>query len=435
MKITALITFAVFIFALSPSSFAGSSQAGERASALTQLRSLSGSPESLPDIAVPESNTPVAAVIPVERARDMGIRIGIFEPGPLDAITDVKGVRVGHVTLKSGDGKLVPGEGPVRTGVTAIIPADGNVWESRLRAGSFVLNGNGEGTGLMYIQETGSLETPIALTNTLSVADVQKGLLEWLLKQNPGIGIAEDTALPVVFECDDSSLNDIQGFHVKPEHAIEALDMSSAGPVAEGAVGAGTGMITYEFKGGIGTASRKVPEIGAMVGVLVNANHGDRRTLRIGGAAVGEEITDLLPLMHEDGSIVVIVATDAPLDPRQLSRLAKRAFLGVARTGAVAHHGSGDIALAFSTANRVPRDSDKPTIPGEFLSDDWIDGIFEATADAAEEAVINALLGAETTVGRDGNTAYALPHDRLKEILKRTGVTKSSRFASPLIAY
>lgn len=357
-----------------------------------------------------------------ERARDLGIIIGSFEPGKHNAITDVAGVRVGHVTLNEGSGDLEPGEGPIRAGVTAVIPADGDIWYEKLPAGGFVLNGNGEATGLMWIKEQGALESPIVLTNTLSVSDAHRGLVDWMIRLHDDIGVDDDTVVPVVLECDDSALNDIQGRHVKPEHVLEALDDASGGPVTEGSVGAGTGMMAYEFKGGIGTASRVVSlESGDdyTVGVLVNANHGERHTLRILGEPVGKKIDDLKPQFRRDGSIIVIVATDAPLDSRQLSRLAKRAMLGLARTGGIAHHGSGDVAIAFSTANRIPHYPDEPLFEMTLLSDSWINGLFEATADAGEEAIINALLAAETVVGRDGNTAHALPLDRLKAILRK----------------
>jgi D-aminopeptidase len=355
-----------------------------------------------------------------ERARDLGLAFGRYQPGANNAITDVAGVRVGHVTLNHGSGQLRPGHGPVRTGVTAIIPADGDVWLRKLMAGSFILNGNGEATGLMWLQESGTLETPIALTSTLSVSDVHRGLVDWMIKQHPDIGVTDDVVVPMVLECDDSALNDVQGRHVKPAHVLEALERAASGPVAEGSVGAGTGMMAYDFKGGVGTSSRVLDEEdgGYTLGVLINANHGERHTLRIGGHAVGEAITDLQPQMTEDGSIVVIVATDAPLLSRQLNRLAKRAMLGVARTGAIAHHWSGDLAIAFSTANRVEHYPDEPLMKLTVLSDAWLDDLFEAAADATEEAVVNALLAAETMEGRDGNTAYGLPHDRLKALLK-----------------
>lgn len=353
------------------------------------------------------------------RSRGLGIVIGRYPCGKNNAITDIKGVRVGQVTVWSGEGRLKPGKGPVRTGVTVIIPADGDLWRSKLAAGRFVLNGNGEAMGLMWLAESGVLETPVAFTNTLSVGVVQKALVDIMLETHPAIGIGDDTLTPVVMECDDSTLNDIRGQHIKAAHVRAALAAAASGPVAEGAVGAGTGMVTYEFKGGIGTASRVVPGKagGYSVGVLVNSNHGKRHLLRVGGAPVGAKITDLMPKERKDGSITVAVATDAPLDARQLSRLARRAMLGVCRTGAVAAHGSGDVAVAFSTANRIPHKPKRPVLRISQFSDFHVDPLFEAVADAAEEAVINSMLAARTVVGRDGNTVYALPHDRLKTIL------------------
>jgi D-aminopeptidase len=358
-----------------------------------------------------------------ERARDLGIKIGRFEPGPKNAVTDVDGVRVGQVTLSSGDGKLVPGKGPVRTGVTVILPVADDVWMRKVAAGSFVLNGNGEVTGLMWLQESGLLETPIALTNTLSVGSVQKGLVDWMLATHPKVGITDDTLTPVVAECDDSTLNDIRGQHVKPEHVTEAIKKASSGPVEEGAVGAGTGMMTYEFKGGIGTSSRLVPIEGHTykLGILLNANHGRRHVFRVLGAPVGQEIPDLLPKEYQEGSIIIVIATDAPLDGRQLSRLSKRVMLGIARTGAIASHGSGDVAIAFSTTNRIPHYPKTPLYDVKAFSDFFVTDLFEAAADAAEEALLNAMLAARTVVGRDGNTVYALPHDRLKAVLKKYG--------------
>ncbi len=356
-----------------------------------------------------------------ERARDLGINIGQFEAGKFNAITDVPFVRVGHTTVKFSDGKLVPGKGPARTGVTVIIPIDGDLWKSKINAGSFVLNGNGEATGLMWVEESGIIETPIALTNTLNVGKVQTALVKWMIKNNPLIGIADDTLTPIVFECDDSTLNDIQGMHVNEEHVFSAIKNAKGGPVEEGSVGAGTGMIAYEFKGGIGTSSRMLPKEkgGYTIGVLVNANHGRRKNLRILGHEVGKDLYDVVPRAYQEGSIILIVATDAPLDSRQLKRLSKRVMLGLARTGAIAQHGSGDVALSFSTANRVPHYPDKPEYTIRVLSDFYIDPIFEAAADAAEEAVINSLLAAKDMVGRDSKKVYALPHDKLKEILKK----------------
>ncbi len=354
-----------------------------------------------------------------KRLRDFGIRIGSFEPGPFNAITDVAGVCVGHVTLERGAGKLSIGAGPVRTGVTAIIPAAGDLWNQKLAAGSFVLNGTGEAAGLMWVQESGILENPILFTNTLSVSAAHVGLLQWMLDRYPALGITDDTPTPMVLECDDSTLNDSRGMHVKPDHVTEALGNATSGPVAEGTVGAGTGMMTYDFKGGIGTSSRRLV-MGDRVytlGVILNSNHGRRRNLRIKGHAVGEMISDLMPTRGQEGSITVVVATDAPCDARQLSRLAKRAMLGVARTGGIAYHGSGDIAVAFSTANRIAHYPDQAEYSLRAISDFWMNDLFEAAADATEEAVLNAMLAAKTVVGRDGNTAHALPHDRLEKIL------------------
>lgn len=355
------------------------------------------------------------------RARDLGIVIGRHPAGRRNAITDVRGVRVGHTTLVRGHGRLVPGKGPVRTGVTVVIPAAGDVWKSKLMAGGFVLNGNGEAAGLMWVLESGVLETPIALTNTLSVGTVQKSLVDWMLRSHPRIGVDDDTLSPVVLECDDGGLNDIRGQHVEPAHVFAALRAARGGPVAEGGVGAGTGMMTYEFKGGIGTSSRRLSrrQGGYTVGVLLNANNGKRHLLRVKGACVGEAVTDLRPGKPQEGSIVVVVATDAPLDSRQLCRLARRAMLGVARTGAAAAHGSGDVAVAFATANRIPHYPKRPTYRARLLSDFHIDPLFEAAADAAEESVLNAMLAAKTVTGRDGNTVFALPQDRLLRLLRR----------------
>lgn len=355
------------------------------------------------------------------RSADLGIRIGHYAAGPLDAITDVAGVRVGHRTISKGDG-----EHALRTGVTAVFPAEGDLWNQKVYAGSFILNGNGEAAGLMWVQESGILETPVALTNTLSVGPVQEGLVRWMLDKHPKVGTSDDTLTPVVFECDDSGLSDIRALAVRPEDALAALAAASTGTVVEGGVGAGTGMTSYQFKGGIGTASRVLSKEqgGWTVGVLVNANHGQRRTLRVAGAPVGEDIADLMPKYYEDGSIVVLVATDAPLESRQLSRLAKRAMLGVARTGAVAYHGSGDVALSWSTANRLPHYPKEGVLTVKVLSDFHLDELFEAAAEAAEEAVLNTLLAGKTTVGRNGNTVHALPQDRLLESLKRHRVLK-----------
>lgn len=372
------------------------------------------------------------------RARALGLKLGQLQPGPLNAITDVPGVKVGQVTLMRGDGPLQPGQGPVRTGVTVIIPRD-DVWRKKVPAGAFVLNGTGEMTGLAWVTESGFLEYPIALTNTLNVPRVANGVISWMLRHYPGIGITDDTLTPVVAECDDGRLNDIQGRHVSEADVMQALDEASSGPVTEGTVGAGTGMISYGFKGGIGTASRRLPDAngGFTVGVLVNANHGRRPELTMGGVPVGQRYeaepaqSNLRPTQsgespyltregiagNAEGSIIVVIATDAPLDSRQLTRLGKRAALGLARTGSTARHGSGDFMLAFSTGNVIPHYPAEPTFSLTHLADTHLNPLITATVEATEEAVLNALTGATTVVGRDGFRAEAISIPRLKALL------------------
>ena len=365
---------------------------------------------------------------PRQRIRDMGVVIGQYQPGPLNAITDVAGVRVGHTTLISGEGKLVPGQGPVRTGVTVVIPRD-DVWHKKVPAGFFVLNGTGEMTGLSWVAESGFLEYPIALTNTLNIPRVENGIMSWMIRQYPAIGIEDDTLTPVVAECDDGRLNDIQGRHVSEQDVMTALDGASRGPVTEGTVGAGTGMVSYGFKGGIGTSSRKVSEKdgGYTVGILVNANHGRRPELSIGGVPVGklydpppqgQQQSQALSPGQSEGSIIVIIATDAPLDSRQLTRLAKRAALGLARTGSTARHSSGDFMLAFSTSNVIPHYPKEPTYNLTHLADSHINPLITATVEATEEAILNALTMATSVTGRDGRRIEALDLTRLKEILQ-----------------
>lgn len=345
--------------------------------------------------------------------------IGRHAPGPLDAITDVKGVRVGHTTLISGDGKLIPGKGPVRTGVTAILPHGGDIWNEKVPAAGFVMNGNGEVTGLSWINEAGALEVPILLTNTMNVPRVADAVITWMMQKHPDIGIEEDVVLPVVGECDDSRLNDARGRHVTERDVLGALDGASDGKVAEGTVGAGTGMVAYGFKGGIGTASRVLEADlgGYTVGVLVNANHGIRADLIIDGVPVGKAIPEA-PVPGTAHSIIIVIATDAPLDHRQLARVARRAVLGLARTGSTSRHGSGDFSLAFSTAQRIPSAPATRTRSVTVLSDGDINPLFEAAEEATEEAIINALLAATTVVGRDGHAAQAIPLDRLREVLR-----------------
>jgi len=358
-----------------------------------------------------------------KRIRDLGVAIGTLSPGPLNAITDVEGVRVGHVTLNRGEGALRPGKGPVRTGVTAILPHGGDLWNEKVPAATWVLNGTGEMTGSIWIQTQGALEVPILLTNTMNVGRVMDGVVAYMLKHYPDIGIGDDVVAPTVAECDDSTLNDARGIHVSIEDTVRAIEDAAGGPVAEGAVGAGTGMMAFGFKGGIGTSSRILPESdgGYTVGVLVNANMDSRKNLVVDGVPVGREITDQVPTRGQDGSIVIVIATDAPLDHLKLERLASKASLGLARTGAKSHHGSGDIFIAFSTGNRVPHYPEKRTYTLRVVADAHLDPIFEAAQDATEEAILNALAMATTTVGRDGNTAHAIPLDRLVAIMKKYG--------------
>lgn len=359
------------------------------------------------------------------RARELGIVIGTLPPGPHNAITDVAGVRVGHVTLHSGEGKLEPGVGPVRTGVTAILPHGGDVWNEKVPAATWVLNGTGEMTGSIWVDTQGALEVPILLTNTMNVGRVMDGVVAYMLKRYPDIGVDDDVVAPVVAECDDSTLNDARGIHVSIEDTVRAIEEAKDGPVAEGAVGAGAGMIAFGFKGGIGTASRVLPEAqgGYTVGVLLNANMhgGSPRHLLVDGVPVGRELAAEAPPATRDGSIIVVVATDAPLDHLKLRRLASKVALGLARTGATSQHGSGDIFLAFSTGNRVPHYPRELTYPMRVVANTHLDPLFEAAQEATEEAILNALTTATTTVGRDGHTARALPLERLVAILQSYG--------------
>jgi len=358
------------------------------------------------------------------RARDLGVPLD-GTTGPLDAITDVRGVEVGQTTLISGSGKLVVGRGPVRTGVTVIHPR-GKANSDPVFGAWFTLNGNGEMTGTTWLQESGILEGPVAITNTHSVGVVRDAILQWQVTK-PGL---QPWGLPVVAETWDGRLNDINGFHVKPEHVIAALDNASGGAVQEGNVGGGTGMVCHGFKGGIGTASRKLSAEngGYTVGVLVQCNYGLRQHLRIAGVPVGEEIPDLLPGPVsaggsndvEMGSIIVVVATDAPLLPHQLKRIATRVAIGIGRMGGYGGNSSGDIFVAFSTANPgVYSDSSIKHV--SMVPNDRMNPLFYATAQATEEAIINALLAADTMTGIDNMRVYALPVDRLRTIMAKYG--------------
>jgi D-aminopeptidase len=363
------------------------------------------------------------------RLRDLGIRVGVGEPGLLNAITDVEGVRVGHVTMIEGEGQLHVGRGPVRTGVTAIHPHAGSVFQELAPAAVEILNGAGEITGRSQIDEYGTLESPILITNTFSVGAVHKGCVEWLCDREPELGLGE-FVVPVVAETYDGFLNDIAGQHVKKEHAKAALDAASRGPVAEGNVGGGTGMRLFGFKGGIGTASRRL-EIGDSeftVGVLVQGNFGSRGDLLVDGVPVGRELIDF-PLVDpsegqaKDGSVIVVIATDTPLSDRQLGRLCRRGVLGLGRVGAIAGNSSGDLLIAFSNAeeSRIQRRDSKVFVSQTRLRDDAIDSLFRSTIEATTEAVLNALVAAETMTGRDGNIAHALPLDRILDIMRKYG--------------
>jgi len=385
------------------------------------------------------------------RENDLKLPIG-GTPGPLDAITDVAGVEVGHTTLISGSGKLVVGQGPVRTGVTVVHPR-GKANSDPVFAAWFTLNGNGEMTGTTWVQESGYLEGPIAITNTHSVGVVRDAIIKWEVTQK---NVLQPWWLPVVAETYDGALNDINGFHVKEEHVISALNSAAGGLPKEGVVGGGTGMQCLGFKGGIGTASRKLPAAqgGYTVGVLVQCNFGTRRDLRIAGVPVGEEITDLQPCIannapdlagsrrrhcdaangtgggatdaadpKEQGSIIVVVATDAPLLPHQLKRIATRVSLGVGRQGGFGGNSSGDIFIAFSTANSKTWSSDS-VASLTMLTNDRITPLFQATAQATEAAITNALLAAETTTGANDLRVYAMPVDRMLAAMRKYGRMK-----------
>ena len=352
------------------------------------------------------------------RARDLGIPFD-GATGQFNAITDVAGVEVGLVTLISGEGKLVTGKGPVRTGVTAVLPR-GKDSTDQVFAAWFTLNGNGEMTGTTWVDESGFLEGPVMITNTHSVGTVRDAVIAWQMKKQGKT--FQPWSLPVVAETWDGFLNDINGFHVKPEHVAQAMDQAASGAVAEGNTGGGTGMIVHGFKGGTGTSSRRFEIEGTnfTVGVLVQANYGARSRLTIAGVPVGLEITDLTPKKAPDGtgSIIVVIATDAPLLPHQLKRVVKRASLGIAKNGGLGENSSGDIFIAFSTANAgAGKETNLATL--KMLPNDRINAIFAATVQATEEAIINAMIAAETMTGVDGNTAYAIPHDRLKEVMKK----------------
>jgi D-aminopeptidase len=367
------------------------------------------------------------------RARDLGLP---FEgsPGPVNAITDVSGVTVGFTTLVSGEGKLVVGQGPIRTGVTAILPRGKDSMNNPVFAGWFSQNGNGEMTGTTWVEESGFLEGPVMITNTHSVGVVRDSVIQWRVAHGQPDPTEYWWSLPVVAETWDGWLNDINGFHVKPEHVFHAIDTAASGAVAEGNVGGGTGMICNEFKGGTGTSSRKLDMKagGYTVGVLVQCNYGRRPNLRVAGVPVGLEIPDHPAYASasfgaaERGSIIVVVATDAPLVAHQLKRLARRVSLGLGRDGSVSGNGSGDIFIAFSTANSGAA-AVEHVVDLKMLPNDKMDELFTATVQATEEAVINAMIAAETMTGIENHQVIALPHDQLRAVLK-----KYNRLIEPL---
>jgi D-aminopeptidase len=360
------------------------------------------------------------------RARDLSLVDGTLPPGTANAITDVAGVLVGHATLTVGEGPLRPGQGPVRTGVTVVLPHGGNLFQEKVRAAVHTINGFGKALGFEQVRELGLIESPIALTNTLNVGLVADALVQHAIAQSPEIGISTSSVNVVVGECNDGRLNDLQGRHVRAEHVFAAIEAAAGGPVAEGAVGAGAGTICFGWKGGIGTASRVVPEQagGWTLGALVQSNFGYPHSLTIRGIPIGDHIQPpgARPPARDGGSIMIVLATDAPLSDRQLGRLCVRASAGLARVGSVYGHSSGDFVIAFSVAERVPHRPLALTAAQTVLADEAgaIDWLFYAVAESVEEAVLNSLCMAETVVGRDGHTAHALPLDAVTALVRRS---------------
>jgi L-aminopeptidase/D-esterase-like protein len=387
---------------------------------------------SLRYLAILSCSLVIASLVPAQsdppikpRARDLGVPFDGM-PGPLNVITDVSGVTVGHTTLIFGEGKLQVGKGPVRTGVTAVLPRGKDSMTNSVFAGWWSLNGNGEMTGTTWVEESGFLEGPVMITNTHSVGVVRDAVIQWRVNHAQPDPTSEWWSLPVVAETWDGWLNDINGFHVRPEHALHAIDTAASGPVQEGNVGGGTGMVCNGFKGGIGTASRKLDtkDGGYTVGILVQCNYGTKDTLRIAGIPVGREIAADVPyagtsFVNDDhGSIIVVVATDAPLVAHQLKRLARRVSLGLGRNGGISGNGSGDIFIAFSTANPGAVAADR-VVDLKMLPNDKLGPVFAATVQATEEAIVNAMIAAETMTGIENHKVIALPHDKLREVLKK----------------
>lgn len=367
------------------------------------------------------------------RLRELGVAPGQLPTGPHNAITDVLGVRVGHLKLIAGEGPLVPGTGPIRTGVTAILPHGGNLFREKVAAAVHTINGFGKVAGFEQVRELGTIETPVLLTNTLNVPLVADALITYMLRTNPKIGITTvGTVNSVVGETNDGFLNDIQGRHVRAEHVFAAIEGASEGPVAEGNVGAGTGTVCFGFKGGIGTASRRVLDGQITIGALVQTNFGSRTELMVLGAPIGQHFRDRLlpesgppsqpPSQPGPGSVMIVLATDAPASAHVLGRMARRAAFGLARTGTICHDGSGDFVIAFSTTHRHPYPTARPRAVIEtsprLREDHWTsNALFAGVVEAVEEAILNSLVAAETMTGRDDHTVYALPHEELGELL------------------
>jgi D-aminopeptidase len=372
------------------------------------------------------------------RLRDLGVTPGRLPAGPENAITDVPGVRVGHVTLTMGDGPLVPGQGPVRTGVTAIVPHSGDLFQEPVAGAVHTINGFGKVVGFEQVREIGTVEAPILLTNTMNVGLVADALGTYMMRDHPNLGLRGGALNRVVGETNDGFLNDLRGRHVREEHVWQAIETAAGGPVAEGNVGAGTGTIGFGFKAGIGTASRQVFEGTMRVGALVQTNCGSRPLLRVMGAPIGEHFMDRLlpgqapsssdPTPGEgSGSIMIVIATDAPASSRLLERMAKRATFGLGRVGGIGEDSSGDFVIAFSTTNRRPQLTHEPPRPPivqvSRVSEDTstVSQLFLAVVEAVEEAILNSLVAAETMVGRDHHIAYALPHHEVADLLARYG--------------
>lgn len=340
-----------------------------------------------------------------KRVRELGIKIGRFPTGQNNAITDIPGVKVGHETVITD---MQDVQGPARTGVTVILPNE-DIYNQRIFANSHVINGAGEMTGIVQMKEWGIIETPIALTNSMNVGIVSDGIIEYMTQRYPELGETEDIVLPIVAECDDSFLNNPRGRHVKQEHVLSAIRKATSGKVEEGSVGSGTGMSCFEFKGGIGTSSRVILEQ-YTIGTLVMTNFGKRRDFLLNGAAVGEQLLENMPKSHvPEGSIIIVIGTNAPLLPHQLGRLAKRAALGLGKVGSKAYHGSGEISLAFSTGNHLKRGEDSEVLNLNMLNDQFLNDLFEAAIECVEEAILNAIFKAKTVSGRNGNILYEIP--------------------------